>query len=225
MTANTNENPGCLSKIFSFLKPSPDKSNQAAENLPYRIRDDFLSPAEFSFYKILTTILDSRYVIQSKVRLADIFFVSRPNENLAYLPRIAQRHIDFLVCDALTMKPILGMELDDASHKNSDRQGRDEFLSQVFQAANLPLCRVPVQRAYVTREIEELLAPYLKQDSNKPPEPFPQTASDPIGMSPLCPKCNIPMVLRTVSQGDHKGKQFYGCQNFPRCRQVKPISN
>ncbi|RCK75036.1 MAG: hypothetical protein ANABAC_1753 [Anaerolineae bacterium] len=30
------------------------------------------------------------------------------------------------------------------------------------------------------------------------------------------------MVLRTVTQGEHQGKQFYGCVNYPRCREVKP---
>jgi len=28
------------------------------------------------------------------------------------------------------------------------------------------------------------------------------------------------MVVRTVKQGEHKGKQFYGCQNYPRCREM-----
>ena len=42
------------------------------------------------------------------------------------------------------------------------------------------------------------------------------------GDPPICPKCGIPMLLRKVGQGEHKGKQFYGCQNFPRCREMKP---
>jgi hypothetical protein len=232
MTANTTENPGCLSKIFPFLKPSPkitsytiEPSNEytESETLPYRVRDDFLSPAEFSFYKVLSSILNPRFVIQSKVRLADIFFVARPNQNLAYLSRIAQRHIDFLVCDSTTMQPILGIELDDASHKNSDRQERDEFLGNVFEAARLSLCRVPAQRAYNTRDIEDQLAPYLKIEMVKPPSPDQPILNESPSPARLCPKCGIPMVLRTVGQGEHKGKQFYGCKNYPNCRQTKPV--
>lgn len=37
-----------------------------------------------------------------------------------------------------------------------------------------------------------------------------------------CPKCGHPMVLRTAKSGKYKGKQFWGCTEFPRCRGVKP---
>jgi hypothetical protein len=37
--------------------------------------------------------------------------------------------------------------------------------------------------------------------------------------APLCPKCNIKMVLK---EGDNTF--FYGCDNFPDCRQRKWIS-
>jgi len=47
--------------------------------------------------------------------------------------------------------------------------------------------------------------------------PSPQSETE---SAPLCPKCGIPMVLRMASQGDYKGKQFYGCRNYPRCREM-----
>jgi ssDNA-binding Zn-finger/Zn-ribbon topoisomerase 1 len=31
------------------------------------------------------------------------------------------------------------------------------------------------------------------------------------------------MVLRTAQRGDNKGQQFYGCTNYPRCRQIIPL--
>ncbi|MEW5721260.1 MAG: topoisomerase DNA-binding C4 zinc finger domain-containing protein [Chloroflexota bacterium] len=39
----------------------------------------------------------------------------------------------------------------------------------------------------------------------------------------MCPKCGVPMVVRTASRGEHQGKPFYGCPNFPRCREVAAI--
>ena len=33
-----------------------------------------------------------------------------------------------------------------------------------------------------------------------------------------CPRCAQPLVLRTVSHGDNRGKQFWGCSTYPRCR-------
>ena len=241
MATKTKQKQGCLSVIFPFLgrkttktifKASdytpPDNSVSTVEAIssevfPYRVRDDFLSPAEFSFYKVISSLGGTRIIVQSKVRLADIFFVSRPNENMTYFSRIAQKHLDFLVCDSVTMKPLLGIELDDSSHKRDDRQERDNFVAKVFQVAGLPLLRLPVQREYNTREIAAQIAPFLKEKVNAPVE-SPQTEIDKqVSSVPLCPKCGIRMVLRTVAQGERKGKQFYGCQNYPRCREMKPV--
>jgi hypothetical protein len=79
------ENPGCLQAIFSLFKAQ----QKAPEALPYRLRDDFLSPSEYTFYKVLTSVLGMEQSILAKVRLADIFFAARPQENLAFLNRIS----------------------------------------------------------------------------------------------------------------------------------------
>ncbi len=36
--------------------------------------------------------------------------------------------------------------------------------------------------------------------------------------TPPCPKCGNPMVMREVKRGQNKGKQFWGCANYPKCR-------
>jgi len=242
MATRTKQKQGCLSIIFPFLGRKTTKTIFKAsdynsqndsissvkpivpETLPYRVRDDFLSPAEFSFYKILSSLGGTRLTIQSKVRLADVFFVSRPNENMTYFSRIAQKHLDFLVCDSVTMKPLLGIELDDSSHQRDDRQERDDFVERVFQVAGLPLLRLPVQREYNTREVAAKIAPLLKDKISPSTAPSQPETVKQENSTPICPKCSIPMVLRTVSQGEHKGKQFYGCQNYPRCREMKPFT-
>lgn len=38
-----------------------------------------------------------------------------------------------------------------------------------------------------------------------------------------CPKCGMPMTLRTARQGDNRGKQFWGCSAYPRCKTVKQL--
>lgn len=37
---------------------------------------------------------------------------------------------------------------------------------------------------------------------------------------PICPDCGIQMVIRTAKTGDSKGKQFWGCPNYPKCRRT-----
>ena len=227
-----NEKPGCLSILFPFLNRTQEET--PPKGLPYRLRDDFLSPAEFSFYKVLSSVVGPQVTIQSKVRMADIFFVARPNENRSYFGKISQKHLDFLVCDSITMKPVFGVELDDSSHNRNSRQERDEFIESVCEAAGLPLLRFPAQRDYDAREIALRVQPFLKEKatlSTTPPpaqtqpqaQPQTQTESgNPVSTVPICPKCGIPMVLRKVTKGDNAGKLFYGCKNFPNCRQIKP---
>ena len=38
--------------------------------------------------------------------------------------------------------------------------------------------------------------------------------------APICPKCNVPMVLRTATKGERSGKKFWGCTNYPKCRSI-----
>ena len=41
--------------------------------------------------------------------------------------------------------------------------------------------------------------------------------------APLCHKCNIPMVRRVAKTGGHAGRPFWGCVNYPRCKQIVNI--
>lgn len=36
--------------------------------------------------------------------------------------------------------------------------------------------------------------------------------------TPTCVKCNVKMVKRTVKNGQHAGNEFWGCANYPRCK-------
>ncbi|RJX24616.1 MAG: hypothetical protein C4554_08765 [Dethiobacter sp.] len=68
-----NNRTGCLSVFFPFLRLTARDTNKV-EILPYAIRDDFLSPSELSFYKILTQAIGQDMKICPKVGLKDIFF-------------------------------------------------------------------------------------------------------------------------------------------------------
>ncbi|RME47503.1 MAG: DUF2726 domain-containing protein [Caldilineae bacterium] len=227
MTTSDSQNRGCFALILDFLGIKPETS--PLEEVPYRLRDDFLSPAEISFYHVLRSVVKNRLTIAMKVRLADIFFVAQPNKNLAHYNRITRRHVDFLLCEPATMRPLVGIELDDSTHQRKDRRERDEFVNRVFKTAKLPLLRVPVKSAYSTREIAELLQGVLPSEGREkqPSSPLAdqQTILQNQGKAnvPSCPKCGSPMVIRTVKKGQHQGKQFYGCSNFPKCRGVLPL--
>ena len=138
-----------------------------------------------------------------------------------------QKHVDFLLCSQGPMRPVLGIELDDTSHSRPDRQVRDEFVDAVFRAAQLPLLRFPVRTAYELAGVRTQLMRHLNvstasQGVSEPTAP-PESPAPPAGSAPQCPKCGVPMILRTASRGEHRGRQFYGCPNYPRCRETVPV--
>jgi very-short-patch-repair endonuclease len=189
------------------------------DKLPYRLRDDFLSTAEASFFLVLKTMTGAHLVICPKVSLAELFFVPRSDEQTSFQNKIDRKRVDFLLCDPKTLKPIFAIELDDKSHARSNRQERDAFVEEVFSVAGLPLVRVPVQHSYNTQELIALFQKALRnQPAETPNKPQPESAP---GKPPTCPKCGVPMVLRTAKRGNTPGQQFYGCPNYPRCRESR----
>lgn len=36
-----------------------------------------------------------------------------------------------------------------------------------------------------------------------------------------CPRCGGKLVLRTAGRGVNAGNQFWGCENFPKCRYIR----
>lgn len=211
------EPQGCLTAILKLFGIRLAAGSGSSERLPYRQRDDFLSPAEFSFYRVLMLALDGSQLVYPKVNLADIFFVARPNQNQSYRNKIDRKHVDFLLCDPATMKPIMGVELDDASHVRRDRQDQDEFVDQVFEVAGLPLLRVRAAASYSPQIIADLVRQTISGRS------IPNRAAANQAGTPTCSKCGTPMVLRKAKKGNQKGEDFWGCKNYPKCRETAGI--
>ena len=42
-------------------------------------------------------------------------------------------------------------------------------------------------------------------------------------VSPACPKCGSPMILRKAAKGKNAGKEFWGCTGYPECNGVVNI--
>lgn len=52
------------------------------------------------------------------------------------------------------------------------------------------------------------------------PQPTQEPQSADADNTPVCPKCNAPMILRTATKGERIGKKFWGCSNYPKCRTI-----
>lgn len=212
-----SENIGCLGSILNMLGLLPKQNQKQSDAMqrifPYALRDDFLSAAELNFYKSLTLATEQFPVkILTKVSLSDLFFVTTSDfkTRQSYWNKINRKHVDFLICDQVSLKPLIGVELDDKSHQQANRVQRDHFVNEVFKAANLPLLHVPVKSAYDVTKLTDFIKSELQISETTPKID-----------SLICPKCQIPMILRESKKGTHAGQKFYGCSNFPNCKEVK----
>ena len=222
-----------IDRIVDLLSGGGQESKTSAE-IAYALRDDFLSPAERSFYGVLLTVTGTSLVVCPKVALGDLFFAKPedPRQRRILTNRIDRKHVDFLLCKPGSMRPVAGVELDDRSHERADRRERDQFFEEVFRVAGLPLLRFPAQHTYSPNEIYDrlnaLFAPPAEESAEpqaaatEPPQaetPVPAASTE----SPACPKCGATMLLRTARSGANVGGQFWGCPNFPKCRSMLPV--
>lgn len=146
---------GCLSLLTFGLLGRGRSNKNHPQDLPYGLRDDFLSPAELSFYHVLRSTLPQEVTVVIKPRLGDILFVRQPHLNQGARNRIDRKHVDFLLCETATMKPKLVVELDDQSHQKRDRQERDALVDDALKAAGLPVLHVRAMKGYVPQELFE----------------------------------------------------------------------
>lgn len=233
MTSTNVSNQGCLAYLVSKIRKLLSRGSGELTVLPYKLRDDFLSQIEFTFYKALVASVGPQVIICPKVGLSDILFVTRPSENYGYVNRIARKHVDFVLCDSISMKPILAIELDDSSHDRPSRRERDVFVDKALEAANLPILRIRARRSYYSTDLTAQLKPFLEpasvgDKSLASAVEDPSYASAPSSATtqpPECPKCGEPMVVRVASKGKYRGRQFFGCSNFPKCQEILPVDS
>ena len=226
------QNRGCLAALFGQGSARPGESaavesppQQRSDDTPwdiprlvFRLRQDFLSPTEMSFFKAAEIATRGRFSVMTKVNLADL--LTSPTRDIRVWNKINQKHLDFLLLDIETMRPALAIELDDSSHKRDTVARADRLKDEAFASAGLPLMRVQARRGYSSNEIRSLIESAIGAAAPAPqgsvalngPEPQPTDV-------PLCPRCGIPMVTRSGVKGRYDA--FYGCANYPRCREVR----
>lgn len=86
-----------------------------------------------------------------------------------------------------------------------------EQIDEMYEAL-LPLTDVTeAEKNEHIKQIEEI-KPSIKRKT--------KDTEKAVSAPPICPKCGTQMILRTAAKGANKGKQFYGCPNFPKCRNI-----
>lgn len=139
------------------------------KSLPYKKRDYLLTKAERSFYEVLRLVIKNLDVqLFAKVRLADLLYLpQKTDKRISYLNQITGKHVDFVLCDTLNIKPLIAIELDDSSHDQANRQKRDAFVEKALRDAGLPLLRIPAQQSYNVQDLEARLSSLLFPKTEK----------------------------------------------------------
>jgi len=212
--------------------------------LPYERQPSLFTPAERSFLGVLEQAVGNQFRIMGKVRLGDIVKVKAGLDNKARqsaFNRIQSKHVDFIACDPNDLSIQFAVELDDKSHEREDRQDRDAFVDKVMEAAGIPIIHFQAKRTYVVQEVRDTLVAKLnppeEKAANVPTQkpvsspapvaipvastPLPQSSA--ASTSPKCPSCGAEMVRRKAKSGQNAGNEFWGCQNYPRCKGIMAI--
>lgn len=149
---------GCLGFLARLLGAAAERGERSAgrdEPLPYRRKDWLLTKGEKAFYDVLCMAVNvNRHRIFCKVRLSDLLWLpKRAHEQQPRRNRIQSKHVDFVICSADALRPLLVIELDDRSHEREDRRQRDAFVDRALGAAGLPILHVPARAAYDAAQI------------------------------------------------------------------------
>jgi hypothetical protein len=130
---------------MKLIAPAPG-TRLAALQHEY-VAKPLLTVPEERFFRVLAAVSGDRVHIVCKPRLADFI---QHSDGLAGFNHISQKHVDFLVCRTGDWMPMLGIEVDDASHNRKDRRERDTFVNNLFAHVGVPLLRIGA------REVEDL---------------------------------------------------------------------
>ena len=145
---------------------SPDDDQDRKRPFPYKRVDAFFTPAERSFYEVLKRELSADCILFAKVRLCDILSLRDGTQNArSWQNSIQQKHVDFVVCTLPILRPVLVIELDDSSHRKSNRIERDRFLNFALADADLQILRVEVTKNYDPVKLREQIRSQLSQTS------------------------------------------------------------
>lgn len=146
----------------------------------YQKRGRVMNESEQALFINLQKILGDEYIVLSKVRIEDFVDVKRgevsQSSHWGLRGRIKSRHVDFLVCDRATTKPLLAIELDGKSHNDLGRQVRDQFVNDLYKAINLPIEHIHVGGNFLelSQKIKQILQKSPTPTTSQPQPPQPQ---------------------------------------------------
>lgn len=136
----------------------------------YKKREVLFSPAERSFFGVLSQAVENNALIFGKVRVADVLtpVSGLPRKKWQILfNKISAKHFDFILCDKENLTILCAIELDDKSHHSKSRRIRDAFLRVACNSADFPLIQLPAKSTYNVDEIRQILITHFSENTDE----------------------------------------------------------
>lgn len=117
-------------------------------------------------YKALSEVFDANTKVFAKVCLAGLVTAPKADRQyLAHWRRVQRRTIDFLICSASTLKPILAIKLETEFDSKKRRASGPGVLEEVLEDIGLPLLRLRAQDEYDAEDLVKKINFTLKENS------------------------------------------------------------
>jgi len=147
-----------------YERPAPRQLQN--RSLPYRACHSILTDGEKGLWEPLHLATEGKYMIFAKVRLADVIECPHHRrDERRWFRKIGSYHVDFVICEARSTRPLLVIELDDRHHRSPKQQRIDAFKNQSLAAAKIPIYRIRAQEAYDPLELRNQIDQYTGRAS------------------------------------------------------------
>lgn len=151
-----------LGRLFGLLATGMGRS-------PFETKP-VMNRGEYALYRQLMAAAPQGTHVLPQVQMSAFLQVRGlrdQKERWRYLSRIIKLSVDFLVIDAGTLEPLVGIELDGPSHDArrsvaSGQMDADVRKNKAMKAAGVPLIRIPVRSKPSTGQLRDMLDAALR---------------------------------------------------------------
>lgn len=160
-----------FARVIHKLKHSRTAGTVPGSSPDYIARSSILSRAEMNFFRVLQLATPENGILLASVRMADVLqpAISRKTDQKRFFQlfgKISQKQLDFLLCDSTTSRPVLAIELQDASHNSERRRQRDAFVTDALHQAGIPVLLVRTARDYSVETLRQQITELLPTETS-----------------------------------------------------------
>ncbi|NAW58042.1 MULTISPECIES: DUF2726 domain-containing protein [unclassified Vibrio] len=192
--------------IFFFVVQKKLLRQESIKDSSYKKKGPLLNLQEGAFFNALKTAVGEHGVVMTKVNMANVLAPIATNKKQWFIAngRIAKSYFDYIVCDPRTLEVRVVIELDNGKPLDKGKAERQKLLMHVCKSAGIPLIGTSIKHSYQVGRLRRLLAAHI--DLIEPDKEI-----------RFCKKCGSPMVIKTASQGEFRGRRFFTCSRQPQC--------